>query len=54
LLATHEGHALARAIGQVLGEVHFDQVNRDLRLPCYGGDYAIRPFPLPASPVDKQ
>jgi len=36
-----------------LRDVHFDQVNRDLRLPCYGGDYEIRPFPLPNSPVDR-
>lgn len=54
LLATPEGYALARAVDAIVREVHFDQVNRDLRLPCYGGDYAIRPFPLPASPVDKQ
>ncbi len=33
-------------------EVHFDQVNRDLRLPRDGGDYEIRPFPLPTSPAD--
>ena len=33
-------------------DVHFDQVNRDLRLPRDGGDYEIRPFPLPTSPVD--
>ena len=33
-------------------EVHFDQVNRDLRLPRGGGDYEIRRFPLPTSPVD--
>ncbi|HXI29801.1 MAG TPA: methyltransferase [Vicinamibacterales bacterium] len=52
LLAGSAGAALARSIDAVLREVHFDQVNHDLRLPCYGGDYTIRPFPLPASPVD--
>ncbi len=27
-------------------------VNREFRLPRYGGDYDVRPFPLPESPVD--
>jgi hypothetical protein len=53
-LATPEGVALANVLKQVLREVHFDQVNHDLRLPQYGGDYDIRPFPLPVSPVDVQ
>ena len=51
-LATRRGKELATVIGDILREVHFDQVNHDLRLPRYGGDYDIRPFPLPASPVD--
>jgi len=51
-LATQRGKALAKVLREVLRAVHFDQVNHDLRLPCYGGDYEIRPFPLPASPVD--
>ena len=51
-LATRRGKALATVIRDILREVHFDQVNHDLRLPRYGGDYDIRPFPLPASPVD--
>jgi hypothetical protein len=37
---------------QKLREGHFDQVDRDLRLPRDGGDYEVRPFPLPTSPVD--
>jgi methylase of polypeptide subunit release factors len=53
-VATPPGRELAQVLRSVVREVHFDQVNRDLRLPCYGGDYEIRPFPLPASPVDKQ
>jgi hypothetical protein len=53
-LASAPGQALARACAGVVREVFFDQVNRDLRLPSYGGDYEIRPFPLPASPVDRQ
>jgi hypothetical protein len=54
LLATRRGKDLARALREILHDVHFDQVNRDLRLPRYGGDYDIRPFPLPTSPVDIQ
>jgi hypothetical protein len=52
LLASPRGQGLAKALRAILREVHFDQVNRDLRLPRYGGDYDIRPFPLPTSPVD--
>ena len=52
-LATRQGTELAQALNEIVGEVHFDQVNRDLRLPRYGGDYEIRPFPLPATPVDQ-
>jgi hypothetical protein len=52
-LATERGRTLARTCASVVREVFFDQVNRDLRLPAYGGDYAIRPFPLPTSPVDR-
>src|SRR5258707_8661890 len=51
-LATERGKELAKVLRDILREVHFDQVNHDLRLPRYGGDYDIRPFPLPASPVD--
>jgi hypothetical protein len=51
-LATRRGRALAAVLREILREVRFDQVNHDLRLPRYGGDYDIRPFPLPASPVD--
>jgi methylase of polypeptide subunit release factors len=51
-LSTQRGKALARVLRHIVHEVHFDQVNRDLRLPRYGGDYDIRPFPLPGSPVD--
>src|SRR3954452_23377980 len=51
-LSTGPGRELARVLRSVLHDVHFDQVNRDLRLPRYGGDYEIRPFPLPGSPVD--
>ena len=36
----------------MLTDLHFDAVNRELRLPTYGGDYDLRPFPLPGSPVD--
>src|SRR6266496_5153085 len=52
-LATPNGRNLARVIGEILREVQFDEVNQSLRLPRYGGDYEIRPFPLPTSPVDK-
>jgi hypothetical protein len=51
-LASPRGQGLAKALRAILREVHFDQVNRDLRLPRFGGDYEIRPFPLPTSPVD--
>ena len=51
-LATREGRELANALGDILRDVQFDLANRDLRLPEYGGDYEIRPFPLPASAVD--
>jgi len=51
-LATRRGKELARVLRDILREVHFDQVNHDLRLPRYGGDYSLRPFPLPTSPVD--
>jgi len=51
-LATSTGKEVAMALREILHEVHFDQVNRDLRLPRFGGDYEIRPFPLPASAVD--
>jgi methylase of polypeptide subunit release factors len=53
-LASPRGRSLAAALRELLREVHFDQVNRDLRLPRYGGDYDIRPFPLPTSAVDQQ
>jgi len=53
-LAAPRGRELATVLRAILREVHFDQVNRDLRLPRYGGDYDIRPFPLPTSPVDMQ
>jgi hypothetical protein len=49
-LSTPSGQALARVLNSIVREVHFDEVNRDLRLPRYGGDYEVRP--LPASPVD--
>jgi methylase of polypeptide subunit release factors len=51
-LPTPSGQALARVLNSIVREVHFDEVNRDLRLPHYGGDYDVRPFPMPASPVD--
>ena len=52
LLASAEAAAFAAVLRALLQEVHFDQVNHDLRLPEFGGDYLIRPFPLPGSPVD--
>src|SRR5262245_13327372 len=52
LLASADAAGLAAVLREVLREVHFDQVNRDLRLPEFGGDYLIRPFPLPGSHVD--
>jgi methylase of polypeptide subunit release factors len=51
-LATGHASELAQAWRSLLRDVYFDQVNRDLRLPRYGGDYDVRPFPLPTSPVD--
>jgi methylase of polypeptide subunit release factors len=51
-LASHDGAAIAAVLRDVLREVQFDQVNHDLRLRDYGGDYLVRPFPLPGSPVD--
>jgi methylase of polypeptide subunit release factors len=53
-LATPQGRDLAKVLRDVLRETHFDQVNRELRLRRDGGDYEIRPFPLPISPVDTQ
>src|SRR5436190_12142769 len=53
-LATSEGRQLGHELSELLREVHFDRANRELRLPQFGGDYDIRPFPLPATPVDKQ
>ena len=53
-LATRQGSELAQVLRSIVRDVYFDQVNRDLRLPRYGGDYEIRPFPLPSSPVDIQ
>jgi hypothetical protein len=50
-LATPAGNQLAKVLRDILRDVQFDQVNHDLRLPQYGGDYDIRPFPLPTSPV---
>jgi methylase of polypeptide subunit release factors len=52
LLASAEAAAFAAVLRELLRELHFDQVNHDLRLPEFGGDYLIRPFPLPGSPVD--
>src|SRR3954465_13185224 len=52
LLASTDAAALAAVLSALLRELHFDQVNHDLRLPEFGGDYLIRPFPLPGSPVD--
>jgi methylase of polypeptide subunit release factors len=54
LLATTRASDLAQAWRSLLREVYFDQVNRDLRMPRYGGDYDVRPFPLPTSPVDDE
>jgi hypothetical protein len=53
MLASRQGCEFARGLRSILRDVHFDQVNSDLRLPRYGGDYQIRPFPLPTSPVDE-
>src|SRR5215210_3625229 len=52
LLASAEATAFAAVLRTLLQEVRFDQVNHDLRLPEFGGDYLIRPFPLPGSSVD--
>jgi len=52
LVAGAEAAAFAAVLRALLQDVHFDQVNHDLRLPEFGGDYLIRPFPLPGSPVD--
>ena len=43
-LITPQARELAKALKNVFREVYFDQVNRDLRLPEYGGDYEVRPF----------
>ena len=51
-LVTPRAGDLAKALKDIFRGVYFDQVNRDLRLPEYGGDYQVRPFPLPACPVD--
>jgi methylase of polypeptide subunit release factors len=51
-LASPQAAALASRLHRLFREIQFDQVNHDLRLPQYGGDYEIRPFPLPASPVN--
>src|SRR5438876_9792973 len=40
-LATPRGQQLARVMRDILREVQFDQVNHDLRLPQYGGDYDL-------------
>ena len=53
-LATREGAELARVVNGVLRDVQFDRIHRDLRLRPYGGDYDVRPFPLPVSAVDIQ
>jgi len=52
LLATDRGAAFAAVLRDLLVSLHVDAVNRELRLPQYGGDYDLRPFPLPGSPVD--
>jgi hypothetical protein len=52
LLAGAKAAAFAAVLRALLQEILFDQVNHDLRLPEFGGDYLIRPFPLPGSPVD--
>ena len=51
-LAGRDARSLAQILDGILRAVHFDVVNRELRLPQYGGDYDVRPFPLPGSPVD--
>ena len=51
-LAGRDAQSLAHILDGILRAVHFDVVNRELRLPQYGGDYDVRPFPLPGSPVD--
>jgi methylase of polypeptide subunit release factors len=51
-LSTERAAVLAAALHQLLVNLHFDVVNRELRLPQYGGDYDLRPFPLPRCPVD--
>lgn len=51
-LAGRDARSLAHILNDILRAVHFDVVNRELRLPQYGGDYDVRPFPLPGSPVD--
>jgi Methyltransferase small domain len=51
-LITPQAKQLAKALRDLFQEVYFDQVNHDLRLPEYGGDYQMRPFPLPDCPVD--
>jgi methylase of polypeptide subunit release factors len=51
-LSTERAGALAAVLHELLISLHFDVVNRELRLPQHGGDYDVRPFPLPSSPVD--
>ena len=51
-LASREARSFALILDDIVRATHFDVVNRELRLPQYGGDYDVRPFPLPDSPVD--
>jgi methylase of polypeptide subunit release factors len=51
-LASRDAQPLAHVLADIIRAVHFDVVNRELRLAQYGGDYDVRPFPLPGSPVD--
>lgn len=53
-LAGQRARELAKVFKDILREVHFDLANREMRPCSYGGDYEIRPFPLPVSPVDTQ
>ena len=51
-LSSDRAKNLAKVLSDVLRSVHFDVVNRELRQSQHGGDYDVRPFPLPGSPVD--
>lgn len=49
-LSTSEARGLARTLAEILEEVEFDRLNRELQQKLFGRDYDIAPYPFHSPP----